>query len=187
MFFTHKLLAFGTFCFEVIVQLLHFSVVVFLTHNSFHRFEGSIRCWVELFRLGASQYLVDPENRPDFIDYSYLQSIWLSISSFYGWQNQFLSKVISHFKICWFDSLLSCKMAFAFEWQASRINASAFKGHLLDFNRVECTFGNVYVSLSVIIHFYMLGFHRWLFVIFTLSCMVHNTITFFLSLFFLSI
>ena len=117
-----------------------------------------------------------------------LSSIHLIIYIFVLW----LTKPVSFqgyksFQNLLVDSLLSCKMAFAFEWQASRINASAFKGHLLDFNRVECAVDNIYVSFCVIIHFCTLGSHRWLFVILTLSCMVHNTITFFLPLFFLSI
>ena len=38
--FTHKLLEFWTFCFQLIVQLLSFSLVRFLTNNNFHTFEA---------------------------------------------------------------------------------------------------------------------------------------------------
>ena len=87
----YKLLAFRTFCFQLIVQFLPFRLLSFLTNYSFNTFEASTRCWVEILRLGAGWYLVDSKTMPYFIDYSYLQSIWLAISSSYCWQNQILS------------------------------------------------------------------------------------------------
>ena len=99
--FTYKLLAFWTFCFQFIFQLLPFSIVRFLMSNSF------LHIWSIYQMLGWSSkvggrfwYLLDSKNMPYFVDYSYLQSIWLVISSSYWGQNQFLSKVISHFKTC---------------------------------------------------------------------------------------
>ena len=73
--FTYKLFAFRTFCFQLIVHLLPFSLVRFLTNNSFHTFQASTRCWVEILTLGVGRCLVDSKNIPYFIDYSYLQSI----------------------------------------------------------------------------------------------------------------
>ena len=60
--FTYKLLVFQTFCFRLIVQLLTFNLVRFLTNNSFHTFETSTRCWVKIFRLGVSRCLVDSKD-----------------------------------------------------------------------------------------------------------------------------
>ena len=98
--FIYKLLAFWTFCFQLIVQFLPFSLVRYLTNNSFHTFEASNRCWVEIFRFGVGWYFIDSKNTPYFTDYSYLQSISLAISSSYCLQNQLFFKVKSHFKIC---------------------------------------------------------------------------------------
>ena len=91
--FTYKILAFRTFCFQLIVMLLPFDLIRFLTSNSFHTFEASTRYWVEIFRLGARRYLDESKNTPCSNDYSYLQSIWLTIYSSYCWQNQFIFKV----------------------------------------------------------------------------------------------
>ena len=51
--FTEKLLAFRICCFQLIVQLFPFSLVRFLTNNSFHTFEASTRWWIEILRLGV--------------------------------------------------------------------------------------------------------------------------------------
>ena len=92
--FKYKLLAFWTFCFQLIVQLIHLSLVRFLTNNSFHTFEASTR-YVGLKFSGwwAFRYLVDSKNMPSFIGYKYLPSIWLAIFSSYCCQNQFISKI----------------------------------------------------------------------------------------------
>ena len=70
--FTYKLFAFRTFSFKLIVHLLPFSLVRFLTNNSFHTFQESTRCWDEILTLGKGRCLVDSKNIPYFIDYSYL-------------------------------------------------------------------------------------------------------------------
>ena len=76
--FTDRLLVFWTFCFQLTVQLLLFSLVRFLTNNSYRTFEASTRCWVEILRLGEGRYLVDSKNMPYFIDYSYFNTFdWL--------------------------------------------------------------------------------------------------------------
>ena len=94
--FTYKLLTFPTFCFQLVVQLLPFSFVRFLTNNSFHVFEGS---WA----------------RVDIDTLFY----WLKLSSvnlivIAGKTNSFPRlQVIS--KFLGFIPL-SSKMVFAFEW-----------------------------------------------------------------------
>ena len=94
--FTYKLLKFPTFCFQLIVQLLPFSFVRFLTNNSFHIFEAS---WARV--------------NIDTLFY------WLKLSSvnlivIAGKTNSFPRlQVIS--KFLGFIPL-SSKMVFAFEW-----------------------------------------------------------------------
>ena len=53
--FTYKILAFWTFCFQFITQFLPFSLVRFLTNNTFHVFEASTRCYVEILKLGVGR------------------------------------------------------------------------------------------------------------------------------------
>ena len=91
--FTYKLFPFRTFCFQLIVLLLPFSLVRFLTNNSFHTFQASTRCWVEILRLTEDRCLVDSKNMPYFIDYTYLQSIWLAISFFIPGKTNSFSKL----------------------------------------------------------------------------------------------
>ena len=86
----YKILAFQTFCFGLIVQLLPFIIAGFPTNKLPHIW-SMYQCWVEILRLGVGRYLVDYKNTPYFTDYSYLQSIWFAISSSYSRQNQFLS------------------------------------------------------------------------------------------------
>ena len=72
-------------------------------------------------------------------------------------------------------------MVFAFGQQVLRINASAFKGHRLDFIHVECVDGKRLTTSTPD----TLGFIHWSLVTLMLSRMVDNTVTFFLPLFFL--
>ena len=123
---------FSTYCW-----LLPFILVKFLTNNSLHTFETSRRCSVDILGFRADRYLVDSMKTCYFIDYRFVQSIWLTISSSYCCQNQFLSKVISHFKSFWFDTLI-LQNGFCIRAVVSRINTSTLKGNLLDFIHVEC-------------------------------------------------
>ena len=70
--FRYKLLLFRACCFQLIVQILPFSLVRFLTNNNFHTFEASTRCWVA---STIYRYLVDSKNILYFIGYGYIQSI----------------------------------------------------------------------------------------------------------------
>ena len=108
--FTYKLLAFPTFCFQLIVQLLLFSFVRFLTNNSFHIFEASTKCWVEILKLGTGRcwYLIL------LIKVIFNRFDWLYILLNAGKTNSFPRlQVISKFLNL---ILLSSKMVFAFEW-----------------------------------------------------------------------
>ena len=182
--FIYKLLAFWTFCFQLIVQFLPFSLVRYLTNNSFHTFEASNRCWVEIFRFGVGWYFVDSKNTPYLLITAIFNPFhWLYLLLIACKTNSFSRlKIISKF--------VSCKMVFALERQVSRINASSCKGYFLDFIHVECVvnkrsttsmppFEGSYTVCT-------LGFFHWSFVILTLSCIVNNTIKLFLPLFFLS-
>ena len=131
MLFTYKLLAFSVFCFQLILQLLNFSLERFLTNNNFHIFEGSTRYW----QVGGE--LIHQWFQEDALFYLLqLSSIHLIGYIIF----LLLAKPIPFQFISTFVSLipLSCKMFFAFKGQVSKINASAFKGHLLDFICVEC-------------------------------------------------
>ena len=125
MLFTYKLLAFSVFCFQLILQLLNFSLERFLTNNNFHIFEGSTRYW----QVGGE--LIHQWFQEDALFYLLqLSSIHLIGYIIF----LLLAKPIPFQFISTFVSLipLSCKMVFAFKGQVSKINASAFKGHLLD-------------------------------------------------------